>query len=111
MNFPMHQLGLLRQSAPDSPLFRAFSNLGWENFAEPTLAGQQIDLFYCGDEGAGQTTVHSLIADIGLRPVYLGDDRQADTVDALTRLWFTLALQKGYGRRLAFKMLVEGTRG
>jgi hypothetical protein len=25
---------------------RAFSTLGWENFADPYLGGQQIDLFY-----------------------------------------------------------------
>jgi len=104
---PMHQLDVLRDAAPDSPVFRAFSNLGWENFAEPVIDGQQIDLFYCGDSGSAQPTVHDLIADIGLRPVYIGDLQQAGTIDGLTRLWFALALQQGYGRHLAFKMLAD----
>ena len=104
---PMHRLELLRQNAPDGALFRAFSNLGWENFAEPVIDGVQVDLFYCGDEGSAQPVVHDLIAAIGLRPVYLGNLQQADIIDALTRLWFTLALRPGHGRHLAFKMVAE----
>jgi hypothetical protein len=102
---PMNNLGVLRQAAPDSPLFRAFSTLGWENFAEPTLDGQQVDLFFCGDAGEGLTAVAQLIHEIGLRPVYLGGVEQVELVDALTRLWFALAFQQGKGRRLAFKLL------
>lgn len=101
----MHNLEILRQAAPDSPLYRAFSSLGWENFANPEIDGLQVDLFYCGDGGDGQTAVHTLIADIGLRPVYIGGLDRANIIDALTRLWFALALQQGYGRRLAFKMI------
>jgi predicted dinucleotide-binding enzyme len=102
---PMHSLDQLRQAAPDSPLFRAFSNLGWENFAHPHLEGLDVDLFYCGDEGDAQAQVDTLIADIGLRPVYIGGLDQVEAIDTLTRLWFTLALQQGRGRRLAFKMI------
>lgn len=103
----MHQLELLRQRAPDSALFRAFSSLGWENFAEPLIDGVQVDLFYCGDEGSARPVVHNLIAGIGLRPIYIGDVQQASIIDAMTRLWFTLALRQGYGRHLAFNMVTE----
>jgi hypothetical protein len=103
----MHSLDLLREAAPDSPLFRAFSTLGWENFAVPEIGGQQVDLFYCGDAGAGQTAVDALIAEIGLRPIYVGGVEQAPILDGLTRLWFVTAIQQANGRRLAFKMIVE----
>lgn len=104
---PMHQLEPLRQAAPDSPLFRAFSTLGWENFAEPLMGGVQIDLFYCGASETPQAVVDRLISEIGLRPVHIGGLDKAGIVDALTQLWFTLALQQGRGRRLALKMLTE----
>jgi len=100
----MHSLDPLRQAAPGSPLVRAFSNLGWENFAHPHLEGLDVDLFYCSDQSARET-MDALITDIGLRPVYIGGPDQAATIDTLTRLWFTLALQQGRGRRLAFKLL------
>lgn len=102
---PMHSLPQLHAVAPDSPLFRAFSNLGWENFNKPAIDGVQVDLFYCGDAGPAQAIVDSLIADVGLRPIYVGGNDQADLIDALTRLWFITAMQQGRGRHLAFKML------
>ena len=101
----MNSLAAVRAHAPGARLFRAFSNLGWENFAEPVFGGVQADLFYCGDSGQARTTVEALIADVGLRPVYVGDLDQVPVIDSLTRLWFALALQQGYGRHMAFKML------
>jgi 8-hydroxy-5-deazaflavin:NADPH oxidoreductase len=102
----MNSLAVLKEKAPGARLVRAFSNLGWENFANPRLGGEQIDLFYCGHAGA-RPEADRLIGDIDLRPVYLGDLEAAPIVDATTRLWFTLAAGQGLGRRLAFKMLQE----
>ena len=86
---------------------RAFNTLGWENFADPVLDGIQADLFYAAEEGRAKEVADRLIADVGLRPVWLGGVEAFDLVDSLTRLWFTLAFQRKLGRRLAFKMLVE----
>lgn len=90
---------------PQAHLFRAFNSLGWENFANPLFNGEPADHFYCGDSGPAQTAVHSLIADIGLRPIYLGGRDQVAVVDNLVRLYFALAMGQGYGRHLAFKTL------
>ena len=87
---------------------RAFNTLGWENFAEPVVDGIQADLFYAAEEGRAKETADRLIADVGLRPVWLGGIDSFDLVDSLTRLWFTLAFQRKLGRRLAFKMLTGG---
>ncbi|HSH04553.1 MAG TPA: NAD(P)-binding domain-containing protein [Anaerolineae bacterium] len=100
----MNNLDLLRQHAPNASLYRAFSNLGWENFAEPTLDDTQIDLFFCGAE-AEKTAVANLINLIGLRPIYIGDHDQAPLIDNLTRLWFALVWGQEYPRQLAFKLL------
>ena len=100
-------LALLAQTAPHAPLYRAFNSLGWENFAQPAIAGQQVDLFYCGTAGASQKVVDSLIADIGLRPIYVGGLDQIAAIDGLTRLWFALIFGQGRSRRLAFKLVTE----
>lgn len=84
---------------------RAFSTLGWENFADPDFDGVTADLFYAAEEGNAKEVADRLIADVGLRPVWLGGVDAFDLVDSLTRLWFTLAFQRKLGRRLAFKML------
>jgi predicted dinucleotide-binding enzyme len=92
---------------PQASLFRVFNSLGWENFADPTFDGEQADHFYCGDSGPAQEVVHSLIADIGLRPIYIGNRDQVGVVDNLVRLYFALAVGQGYGRHVAFKTLFD----
>jgi 8-hydroxy-5-deazaflavin:NADPH oxidoreductase len=100
----MNNIEFLAAAAPDAALFRAFNTLGWENFAAPELGGEQIDLFYCGDEER-RDVAETLIVDAGLRPVYVGGRERAGLLDSLTQLWFALAYEQGYGRRLALKLL------
>ena len=101
----MNNLTSFQQYAPQAQIYRAFNSLGWENFAEPTFDGVQADLFYCGPDGATRAKVEQLIADIGLRPMYLGGSEQAGLLDTVASLWFTLALGQKKGRHLAFKVL------
>jgi len=85
--------------------YRAFNTLGVENFADPVFDGIAADMFYSGPE-SHRETVEALIGAVGLRPVWVGDGvPAADLLDGVTRLWFTLALQQGRGRHLAFRML------
>lgn len=86
---------------------RAFNTLGWENFAEPIVAGTRADLLYAAEDGHPRALAEQLIRDIGLEPIWLGGVEAFDVVDGVTRLWFTLVFQRGYGRRLAFKVLHE----
>jgi hypothetical protein len=100
----MNNLEALQSAAPNAILVRAFSTLGWENFADPQLGGQQIDLFYAGAESA-RPAAEQLIREIGLRPVCLGGLEAVPALDGLTRAWFALAFGQGKGRRVAFKLL------
>jgi predicted dinucleotide-binding enzyme len=105
----MNSLEAFAAHAPTAQVFRAFNSLGWENFANPQFGGVQADLFYCGPSGAAQAHVEQLIADVGLRPVWVGGPEQTPTVDAVASLWFALALKQGRGRHLAFKLLTDET--
>ncbi len=95
----------LQQYAPHAAIYRAFNTLGWENFANPLFESTNADLFFCGTDGESRATVEQLIADVGLRPVYLGGVEQVGVVNSLVGLWFALAVGQGKGRHLAFKML------
>lgn len=101
-----HHLDVYQGSVPQASVFRAFNTLGWENFADPDFDGVSADLFFSGPDDKERATVEGLIRDVGLRPIYVGSGvAGADLLDGLTRLWFTLALQRGLGRHLAFKTL------
>ena len=102
----LNNLAVLGEKAPGAHLVRAFSTLGWENFAEPSLGGQPIDLFYCGEPGS-QAAADQLISEIGLRPICLGGLDTVDLVDNLTRLWLRLVFTHKRSRRLAFKLVEE----
>lgn len=93
------------QQTPQAQLYRAFNSLGWENFAEPDFDGIRADLFYCGADGEARIKVEQLIADVGLRPMYLGGLEQLGLLDTVASLWFTLALGQKKGRHLALKVL------
>jgi predicted dinucleotide-binding enzyme len=62
-------------------------------------------MFYSGPTQGAQI-VEALIEAVGMRPVHVGSGvAAADVLDGITRLWFTLALQQGRGRHLAFRTL------
>jgi 8-hydroxy-5-deazaflavin:NADPH oxidoreductase len=93
-----------RSSLPSSVRYvRAFNTLGGENMADPVFEEGRADMFFSGPE-ADRTTVEAVIEDVGLRPVYVGEDQEG-LVDCLFRLWIALAVGQGRGRRLAFRLL------
>lgn len=89
-------------AAPGARYVRAFNTLGWENFADPVFDGQPADLLYSSAE-ADRPAIEELIDAVGLRPVYLGPDKQ-DVVDGLLPIWFALWQQRGH-RHLAFRVV------
>jgi len=82
---------------------RAFNTLGGENLADPTFADGPADMFFSAPP-ADRDTVETVIRDVGLRPVYLGEDQER-LVDALFQVWIALAVTQGRGRRLALRVI------
>jgi hypothetical protein len=101
----VNNLAVIAAAAPGAILYRAFNSLGWESFAEPVIDGVQVDLLYCGPDGPTRSVVEQLIAAVGLRPVWIGDQQYVTAVDAVGQIWIALAFGQGMGRRLAFKVL------
>ena len=104
---PLSAVPAIQQHAPSALAYRAFNSVGWENIHAPRYGRLQSDLVFCGPDGPPRETVAGLIAAIGFRPVYVGDESQLAVVDNLLWLWFALVRGQGYGRRVAFKILTE----
>ena len=100
-----HHADLVARHAPGARYARAFNTLGGENFADPDFGGIPADLFYSAP-AQDRATLDTLITAVGLRPVYVGADKQ-DIVDGVLRLWFALAVGQGRGRHLAFHTLTR----
>jgi predicted dinucleotide-binding enzyme len=103
----LHNVTLLQGGLPRSKVFRAFSTLAWETYANPLFGEERADLFFCGDSGEARETMEALIWDVGLRPIYVGGPETVPLVGQMTRLWFTLVMSEGYDRRTAFRLLTD----
>ncbi|KAA0021348.1 NADPH-dependent F420 reductase [Antrihabitans cavernicola] len=90
-------------AVPTARYARAFNTLGWENFAEPTIDGEQADLVFSCPLG-DRAVLEELITAVGLRPAYVGENMQS-VVDGALMLWFALVQANGGNRRLAFRIL------
>ena len=88
--------------------FRALNSTGWEQMAQPTFGGERCDMPYAGPDGTARTVVETAIADLGFRPIWLGDGPEAVAIaDALARLWFQLVFTRGWNRRLGLRLLTD----
>ena len=103
----VNNIATISAAAPNAIIFRAFNSMGWEIFAQPQFGEVNADHFYCGPDGEARAQVEQLIAEVGVRPVYVGGLESAPTVDAIGTLWVTLVFQRGMARHLAFKMLTD----
>lgn len=101
-----HDLNAIQAVAPEAQVVRAFNTLGWEMFANPIVGGEQASLFFCGP-AESRETAETLIADVGLQPVYVGDNDQIETVDSLAKVWFSLAFGQKMGRRVALRLIKD----
>ena len=103
----INNLNVLQETAPDAKIYRAFNSLGWEVFAKPLINNQTVDLFYTGPEGDARSLIQTLIEQVGLNPVWVGDNDKIHLVDNMGALWVHMIWQRGWKRRSAFKALLE----
>jgi predicted dinucleotide-binding enzyme len=98
--------GVATLVAAGAVVYRAFNSTGWEQLADPWFGALRSDMPFAGPDGPHLALVRGLVADLGFRPVYVGEGQAAhDAVDNLARLWFALAFGQRWGRRLGFRFL------
>jgi 8-hydroxy-5-deazaflavin:NADPH oxidoreductase len=103
----INNLNVLQEAVPISKIYRAFNSLGWDVFANPIIHDQTVDMFYCGPDGDSKAQIHELIEQIGLNPIWVGDNDRIHLVDNMGALWANMVFQHGWKRRSAFKALKE----
>lgn len=103
----INNLAVLSEAVPDSKIYRAFNSLGWEIFAQPIINGTQADMFYSGTDGEMREQIQTLIQEVGVNPIWVGDNDRIQLVDNLGALWVHMIWQRGWNRRMAFKAITE----
>jgi len=103
----INNLNVLSESAPDAKIYRAFNSIGWDVFANPVINNQTVDMFYSGPDGDSRSQIHVLIEQIGLNPIWVGDNHRIHLVDNMGALWVNMVWHHGWNRRSTFKALLE----
>ena len=103
----INNLSALEKAAPSAKIYRAFNSLGWELFANPMVGSERVDMFYSGPDGETKSMVEKLINEVGVRPVWVGDNTQITLVDNLGALWVNLVFHQGWKRHTALKIISD----
>lgn len=101
----INNIANILKHVPNSRVYRVFNSLGYKLFAQPVVDGVPTDHFFTGPDGEDREIMTNLIQDIGLHPVWVGENDQAALVDHLGALWVTLVFQRGMGDRFSFRMV------
>ena len=91
--------------APTARVVKIFNTTGFANMADPVYGGSPTSMFYCGDDAEAKAAAKRLSDDLGFESHDVGPLTQARYLEPLAMLWITMALQHGYGRDIAFKLL------
>jgi hypothetical protein len=91
--------------ATGARVVKAFNTTGWENMADPLYDGEPITMFICGDDAQAKAVVTELAEALGFEVADVGDLTTARFVEPLAMVWITLAIVRGQGRNLAFKIV------
>ncbi|NBB91024.1 MAG: hypothetical protein GVY23_07440 [Spirochaetes bacterium] len=89
--------------ASSATVVKAFNTLGVENLRAPDFEGGRPDLLYVSSDDARRESVETLISDVGLHPVRVGDLGATGVLDAATR--FCFALSGVFGRHVTYALL------
>jgi len=91
--------------APAARVVKAFNTTGWPNMKDPDYAGQPATMLVCGDDEAANRVVADLAKAIGFEAIDAGPLRIARLLEPFAMLWIHLALFRGMGTGIAFRLL------
>lgn len=84
---------------------KIFNTTGFGNMANPHYGDQAATMFYAGDDSEAKQIAARLATDLGFEAVDAGPLKNARLLEPLAALWIDLAMVRGHGRDIAFKLL------
>ena len=94
--------------AKGARVVKTLNSTGAGNMANPVYGGERATMFVCGDDAAAKTTAGELVSALGFDVVDAGPLAQARTLEPLAMLWISLAVHRGLGPNIAFRLMRRG---
>lgn len=87
-------------------VIKCFNTTGYNNMMNPVYQGTAIDLFMAGDSDRAKSIVRQLALDAGFAECYdIGGNDKFELMEQFAFFWINLAMFKGQGREIGFKLL------
>jgi 8-hydroxy-5-deazaflavin:NADPH oxidoreductase len=96
----------LLDMAIGAEIVKCFNTTGYENMINPLYNGEGIDMFMAGNSEQAKKIAKQLALDAGFAECYdFGGSDKADLLEKFALSWINLAIMRGYGRNIAFKVI------
>lgn len=87
---------------------KCFNTTGFNNMEDPQYEDQILDVFVGGDSEAGKKVAIQLAKDVGFENCYnVGGNDKFSLMEQFAFFWINLAMFKGLGREIGFKLLTR----
>lgn len=87
---------------------KCFNTTGFNNMLDPHYGNYAIDAFVAGDSEKGKAIASQLALDAGFGACYdVGGNDKFQLMEQFAFFWINLAMFKGYGRDIGFKLLTR----
>src|SRR5262249_5927084 len=91
--------------AAGARVVKAFNTIGAARFATPGFGSEVATMFICADDAGAKQSVTQLAAEMGFEVSDAGDLAVARLLEPLGMLWIHLAVLRGLGTDIAFRLL------
>jgi len=97
----------VQRLVPDTPVVKAFTIYGFENFENPSYPGYNVKpvMMYCGNDSSAKEIVGGLIAQLGWHPLDVGGLEQALHLEHMTLLWVRMVRVMGHSPNMVWAVL------
>ena len=84
---------------------KVFNTIGAEHYQNPLFEGQKATMFIAGNDAEAKQIATQLADSIGFNVIDAGGIEIAGLLEKVAQLWVHLAMRRGLGREIAFKLL------
>lgn len=98
---------MVQALVPDTPVVKAFTIYGYENFEDSAYPGFNVKpaMLYCGQDAAAKQIVGELIGQLGWEPLDVGGLEQALHLEHMTLLWVRMVRMNGHSPNMVWAVL------
>jgi predicted dinucleotide-binding enzyme len=102
----MHTTDAILANTQTKDVVKCFNTTGFNNILNPNYGDIAIDMFVAGDSEKGKAAAVQLSGDAGFGTCYdIGGNDKFELMEQFAWFWINLAMFRGQGREIGFKLL------